>query len=1118
MMLSENGWGPRLAAPWRRAAVTLLVVAIGPALMNAVAGEPAFGAPKVPEPVKLERVKLGKRKVTSAAKARPKVASFDASARASLPEAQTAIVPISAEPVRAGSLPIRVAKAAKGTTPDRVRVRAADQRTASATGVHGVLFSIGSAAGAGTVHVDVDPSTFANAYGGNYASRLRLVRLPACALTTPNVQSCRTQMPVTRTAGSLLSAEVPLSAATADTTVLAATSGTSGAGGDYAATSLSPGGTWSTSGNTGAFTYSYPISVPPPIGSVAPSINLSYSSATQDARTVGTNSQSSWIGDGWSMGDNFIERTYRSCDDVDGSGAPEHSGDLCWAGQILTLSLNGESTPIVYDDSTHTFRSQNDSSTTQIDNLFDTTNGTKNNEYFRVTQNGTQYYFGLHRLPGWTTGAEETNSVQTVPVYKSHSAVGACPDGSFAGTACTLGYRFNLDYVVDRNGNAMAYYYNEPETGYYGANMKDIAVSYVRASTVKRIDYGMTASTVYSAPPPEQIIFTTGERCIVGQPAGNTCAAGDFSVSHPEYWPDVPVDLNCTGGADCTIHAPSFWSRRMLTSIVTQVRVGGVVKQVDRYDLAHSFPDNGDHSPTLWLGSVTRTGLDRLGGAGADQSAGTVTFDPIQYANRVGALPGPKMYYNRIRAVWSETGAETVVEYKTPACSGLPPANPSGDDAMDKAAQAFAAANTTGCFPVYWAPEYQPEPLMDWFYTYPVTSVTTYDSAGNHMQDGSQPKAITQYAYRGNPGWHYDDNEVVKKENRTWGQFRGYPEVDVTTGDPSYFHLTNNQQVFDQKTLTKTYYFLGMNGDTLPDGKTRSVPALTSTDGTISVPDRNEYAGQVFEKVTYTGAGSGDTIDSATVTVPTIIGATASRARDGLPALKANLSGIARTLGRQKVSYGWRRTESDTFYNTTLGQGTSGRPVQSVDRGEVGAAGNTAKCTFTSYVETSVTLPGGKTAPVVQPAEVITTDQDCATRTSPAGTLLSDVKTTYDGRGNPTKVQQASAATGVTVSAWLTNATTTYDSYGRVTSVTRTPDSKAADGTTSLAQTVYTKISPTGGALPSSITKIVQVTPGVACSAVIKSSKDCQLATVTMDPARQLPTATTDVAGALTSL
>ena len=51
-------------------------------------------------------------------------------------------------------------------------------------------------ASASPVHVSVSYAAFANAYGGDYASRLRLVELPACALTTPQVASCRRQAPL----------------------------------------------------------------------------------------------------------------------------------------------------------------------------------------------------------------------------------------------------------------------------------------------------------------------------------------------------------------------------------------------------------------------------------------------------------------------------------------------------------------------------------------------------------------------------------------------------------------------------------------------------------------------------------------------------------------------------------------------------------------------------------------------------------------------------------------------------------------------------------------------------------------------------------------------------------
>ncbi|MGW5256488.1 RHS repeat domain-containing protein [Streptomyces sp. NPDC004012] len=1055
--------------------------------------------------------------------------------------------------VRAGSMPVLLSAAA-GSQPQpaaitgaqRVRVTMLDQKSARSAGVHGVLFTLQrTGPSSGKVALRVDDSSFRYAFGGDFASRLHLVQLPACALTTPKLARCQVQTPVHTTPSAPLSAQVsvpgpstmsagtavssrPATAASSPMIVMAATAGTSGSSGDYSATSLSPGGSWSTSGSTGAFTYSYPIAVPSAIGGAAPNVDLSYSSSSQDARTEGTNNQSSWLGDGWTSTENYVERTYKSCQDDSSSGAPKDDGDDCWAGQILTLSLNGTSTDIVYDDATKTFRPAADNSTTKIEDLTGATNGTANGEYFKVTEGGVQYFFGLNRLPGWSSGKDETQSAWTEPVYHAHSGVSACPDSTdFASTSCVLGYRFNLDYAVDTHSNATAWYY-APETGYYGADMKDTAVSYTRGGILSRIDYGMTSSTIYSGTAPEQILFdASAERCIPGTPSGNTCADSQFTAANAAYWPDVPIDLNCTKASSCTNHGPSFWSRKRLTSITTQIQVAGATRQVDKYTFTQSFPDGGDHAPTLWLDSIQRTGLDTLGGASGSTSTPAVNFDPpLQLPNRVGTIPQmPLMYHDRIQTVTSETGAETTVTYDRPDCSTAPASDP--NDPTDAAAQTFASTNTLSCFPVYWTPDGQPAPWMDWFYKYKVKSVVTIDK-NNSYQDGTEPELETDYAYKGNPGWHFDDDEVVKAKNRTWGQFRGYPEVDVTTGDPNVFHKTDGANVHDQKTLSKTYYFLGMNGDTLPGGKTRSVPSLTSQDGNTSVADDDALAGQAFETDTYTSASAGGTLDKAVVTVPTIIGPTASRSRNGLPDLTAQMVRPAKTLTRQAVSYGWRKTETDTFYTTALGKPTTGMPVQVDDRGETTARDNVTNCTYTRYLT-------GSAATLVLPAEAIATDQDCSTSgATPGGTLLSDVRTSYDhnafaydgdGQQNPalpktgdvTLVQKASAASGATATTFIDQAAPTYDSYGRTTKVTRTPNSTSPDGK-SLAQTLFTSYSPTSGALPTGTTTVTQATPGVDCSAVTTSSKDCQLASSSLDPARGLPTAKTNAAGLLTSL
>lgn len=1088
---------------------------------------------------------------------------FDPSGHTQLPAPGTAVVTLpgaaasaslsaKTTQVRAGSLPVLLGAAA-GPQPQsaavtgaqRVRVTMLAQKSARTAGVHGVLFTLQrTSPGSGKVALRVDDSSFRYAFGGDFASRLHLVQLPACALTTPELAKCQTQTPVRTAPGTPLSAQVTVpgqsvtssgavgstrsaTASSAATVVLAATAGTSGSSGDYSATSLAPGGSWSTSGNTGSFTYSYPIAVPPALGGAAPNVDLSYSSASQDARTEGTNNQSSWLGDGWSSTDNYVERTYKSCRDDSSSGAPKNDGDECWAGQILTLSLNGSSTDIVYDDATKTLRPAEDNSTTKIEDLSNGTNGTKNGEYFKVTEGGVQYFFGLNRLPGWSSGKAETKSVWTVPVYHAHSGVSDCPDSTdFASTACTLGYRFNLDYAVDLHGNATAWYYS-PETGYYGADMKDTAVAYTRGGTLSRIDYGMTATTIYSGTAPEQIMFdASAERCIAGTPSGNTCADSQFTTANAAYWPDVPVDLNCTSSSSsCTNHGPSFWSRKRLTSITTRIQAGGVTQQVDKYSFTQSFPDGGDHAPTLWLDSIQHTGLDTLGGTSSSTSTPAVNFDPpLQLPNRVGTIPQmPLMYHDRIQTVTSETGAQTTVTYDRPNCSSAPASDP--NDPSDAAAKTFASTNTLSCFPVYWTPDGQPAPWMDWFYKYKVTAVVTEDTH-NSYQDGTEPKLETDYAYKGNPGWHYDDNEVVKAKNRTWGQFRGYPEVDVTTGDPSVFHKTNGTNVYDQKTLSKTYYFLGMNGDTLPGGKTRSVPTLTSQDSTVSVADNNALAGRVFESDTYDSATG--SLNTATVTVPTILGPTASRSRSGLPDLTGQMVRTAKSLTRQAVSYGWRKSETDTFYNTTLSKPTTGMPVQVDDRGETADSNNVTNCTYNRYVTGSVDT-------LVLPAETIATDQDCAAAgATPGGALISDVRTSYDsnaftydgdGQHNPalpkigdvTLVQKASAATGATATAFIDESSVAYDGYGRVTLTTRTPHSTAPNGA-SLSQNTATGYTPATGELPTGIVTATQVTPGVTCTTATTSSKDCQVSSRTMDPARAQPTAQTNVAGRLTSL
>ena len=82
--------------------------------------------------------------------------------------------------------------------PSVVSARVLSHARATALGLSALVFEVSAAGGAadGQVRVGLNYRSFAQAYGGNYGSRLRLVSLPACALTTPQVAACRKQSPL----------------------------------------------------------------------------------------------------------------------------------------------------------------------------------------------------------------------------------------------------------------------------------------------------------------------------------------------------------------------------------------------------------------------------------------------------------------------------------------------------------------------------------------------------------------------------------------------------------------------------------------------------------------------------------------------------------------------------------------------------------------------------------------------------------------------------------------------------------------------------------------------------------------------------------------------------------
>ncbi|GAA3268872.1 RHS repeat-associated core domain-containing protein [Dactylosporangium vinaceum] len=931
--------------------------------------------------------------------------------------------------------------------PNRVRAQVYDRATTERAGVSGVLLSIDpQTTGDGTVQVGLDYAGFAQAYGGNYASRLRLVRLPGCALYTPDRPECRAATPLASTndpAAQAVSAAVTftaparpgrgsaeaVTAATAPMVVLAATAGAGqegGAAGTYAATDLKASGSWSAGGNAGDFGYSYPIEVPAAPSGLVPKLALSYSSSAIDGQTSFTQAQAGWAGDGWSVGGSFIEQTFQACtDSPEGSVVPGATADLCYAGPLLTLSLNGASSALVWDAGASTWRPQHEDGTV-VRHVTDQNNGsgTHDNDWWTVTtRDGTVYSFGRNHLPGWTANKTATSSVDSQPVFSGHAGDPCYSPSGFAASVCTMAYRWNLDYVTDVHGNAMAYYYHQ-DTNYYGQRYGASYVPYVRNSYVDHIDYGFRDGNAYGTVP-DKVLFGTDVRC-----TNEPCTP--LNATTRANWPDVPYDLLCAQGAACASPSPSFFSTVRLSTITTRQWSVAVndYKDVDAYALQHSLPGNGDNtSPTLFLTSIARTGKDlSAGGSTVPITLPAVTFTPTALANRTDARNFPALYRNRIGTITTETGSIITPTYSLADPCAVP-------------VTVSPATNTSSCYPVYWTPDVAPAPQLDWFNKYVVTRITQDDPTGG------APTSVTSYQFLGGAAWHYDTNELVQAQYRTYGQFRGYGDVKTFVGDG----------VNDRQTQSQATYYRGMS-------RNNSTVAVTLTDSQGGTHDDADLlAGNPLEVTD--SLGNGGPVDHSTITSYWVSPATATRTRTGLPDLTANWVRPAERFARQAITGSgattWQYTEVNTTYDTTAGSATYGSVIWEYSH-TVPAVAAYDQCTHTTYAP-----PNTAANLVALPSEVEVDTVACGgftegthpsapsglnTLTAPAAVsrpaqVVSAARTYYDdpgfditfpqtvapSKGDPTMVRTASDYSGGQFT-YQTGRRTTYDALGRVSS------------------------------------------------------------------------------------
>ncbi|MFG3292701.1 ricin-type beta-trefoil lectin domain protein [Streptomyces sp. NPDC048179] len=943
-----------------------------------------------------------------------------------------------------------------------------------------------ASAATASVDVALDYSDFEQLYSADWADRMQFVTYPECFLTTPLDEACNQATPLATdndddtgqiratvdvaaaTTASATADQASLSGDDSSTSesavyhpdasksgalkallpqtgtsgsgsvVLAATDSGSGAKGDYTATPLAASGTWSAGGSSGAFTWSQPVTVPPVPAGPAPDVAFGYNSQVVDGRTSATNNQASWIGDGWDYQPGSIERTYRTCrDDTDGdaNNASHKTSDLCWGSYNAVLSLGGSTTELVVNASTcpdgnldapscDWVTANGDGS--RVERIKDTgkDNGDKDGEYWRVTtRDGTQYYFGLNKLPGWSSDDDTTDSVLTVPVAGNQSGE-PCHDSDFASSFCAQAWRWNLDYVVDVHGNAMSLWWDK-ESNYYGQNEKYTKpVSYNRGGSLKRIDYGQRSNTLFTADPIARVSFTVDERCFDEAETGLTCTDDAFtSQDYGRYrlWYDTPANLYCSGAAGkrCSVGAPTFWSRKRLSSVTTYAqRTQGstTLSKVDKYLLTQTFPRTlTDTAPPLWLESIQRTGYAVDGTA---QKLNAVEFSHNNQAmpNRVitGASdPRPAFDRLRIRRVVTEYGGEIDVDYSDPCPAMATSAHPKPEE------------NGTRCYPVYWSPDPDQE-TIDWFNKYVVTSITQKPRV-----DGV-PDLVTEYQYpTDGAAWAKNQTEFSKKTTRTYDQWRGYEQVTVLTGK-------NDSATGIVRGKTVTRYFRGMDGDPLPGGGTRSVTVKDSTGADIAT-DKPAFQGMTAESLTYTQAnddGTGGSVASRTVSSPSAH-LLATRPRTDVPDLKAYRTQIDQSI---KVTPATGTNPDDnrtsrTVKTTTLYDDTYGLPYQVETVADTGRTGDrTTTCAQTSYLHNTSAWLIGLTE------QTKTTAGTCSQAATATGDdVITASRTAYDSQSYgtaPTKGEATSVWSPDGLgTGWIRTSKTTYDDYGRVKTV-----------------------------------------------------------------------------------
>ncbi|MCL5997030.1 MAG: carbohydrate-binding protein, partial [Chloroflexi bacterium] len=357
---------------------------------------------------------------------------------------------------------------------------------------------------------------------------------------------------------------------------------------------------------------SYTIPLPPPAAGDIPDVDLLYDSSSVDGVQGSKHGQPGAIGVGWSMNLGAIVRLFKP--------SPTGSGNLCLTntpGGDYLFSMRGKTARLVQVSGT-SYRLRDDpywkfelSTSTVV------THPDVNKQYWLASApDGTKYYFGSEVEP--ETGAD-MNSAFWVPSYDT--ATGSSCNGTLQNRA----WQWNLDRIVDPNGNVVSFFY-EPEFNYYSAS--GVLKQYVRAGLPRRIEY--TKRTGTAVQPHARVLFHSEIRC------SNPASATDCDGAS-----DTPTDLNCDASS-CAKTSPTFWTWRRLHAVLTEVfeQVNSRWTTAGLYELSHSFPippiDASGFTSTakLWLDGITQ----RPGGDYALSAFNQIEAEYYDAMSGIGAI------------------------------------------------------------------------------------------------------------------------------------------------------------------------------------------------------------------------------------------------------------------------------------------------------------------------------------------------------------------------------------------------------------------------------------------------------------------------------------------------